>query len=104
MRKTPPNGQNKEQKDERKTERKQEAKAKELLASLPRRRSQYCGVFMTRRETLASQHEPFGDAFYFGTECVSPRFKDDAARREASGASNATYQSTLQAFDDVQKQ
>ncbi|QPH16465.1 hypothetical protein C2857_001122 [Epichloe festucae Fl1] len=61
-------------------------------------------VFMTRRDTLASQHEPFGDAFYFGPECVSPRFKDDPARREASGVSGATYKNTLQALDDVQKQ
>ncbi|KAG5916386.1 hypothetical protein E4U42_007679 [Claviceps africana] len=61
-------------------------------------------VFMTRRDILASQHEPFGDAFYFGPECVSPRFKNDAARREASGVSDATYKNTLQAFEDVQNQ
>lgn len=59
---------------------------------------------MTRRDEIASQHEPFGDAFYFGPECMSPRFKDDPARRAASGVSDATYKSTLDGFEEVSKQ
>ncbi|KAK2592522.1 hypothetical protein QQS21_009767 [Conoideocrella luteorostrata] len=61
-------------------------------------------VFMTRRDELASQHEPFGDAFYFGSEFVSPRFKDDPVRREASGVSIATYRNTLETFEEIQRQ
>jgi hypothetical protein len=59
---------------------------------------------MTRRDELVSQHEPFGDAYYFGPECVSDRFKDDPARREASGVSGATFKNTLEGFDDLAKQ
>ncbi|KAF5138618.1 hypothetical protein E5D57_002404 [Metarhizium anisopliae] len=61
-------------------------------------------VFMTRRDELASQHEPFGDAYYFGPECVSERFKDDPARREESGVSDATFKSVLEGFDEVARQ
>ena len=59
---------------------------------------------MTRRDQLASQHEPFGDAFYFGPECVSPRFKDDVERREASGVSDVTYGNTFEKFDKVEQE
>ncbi|OAQ68133.1 Zn-dependent alcohol dehydrogenases (ISS) [Pochonia chlamydosporia 170] len=61
-------------------------------------------VFMTRRDELASQHEPFGDAYYFGPECVSERFKDDPARREESGVSGATFKNTFEGFDEVARQ
>jgi hypothetical protein len=50
---------------------------------------------MTRRDTLESVHEPFGDAFYFGPEYLSDRFDSDAAAREASGSSNKTYKTIL---------
>lgn len=47
---------------------------------------------MTRHDTLNCVHEPFGDAFYFGLERLSPRFEDDVKTREESGFSNATFQ------------
>jgi hypothetical protein len=46
---------------------------------------------MTRRETLNTIHEPFGDAFYYGPERLSPRFEDDVKTREESGFSDATF-------------
>jgi hypothetical protein len=55
---------------------------------------------MTRRDTLECVHEPFGDAFYFGPERLSTRFEDDFEGREASGFSNATFQTV---FDDIEK-
>lgn len=50
---------------------------------------------MTRRDILESVHEPFGDAFYYGPEFLSDRFRDDAAGREASGFSHKTYKDVL---------
>jgi hypothetical protein len=55
---------------------------------------------MTRRDTLNCVHEPFGDAFYFGPERLSPRFEDDVEAREKSGLSNATFQTI---FDNIEK-
>lgn len=52
-------------------------------------------VFMTRRDILEIIHEPFGDAFYFGPEFLSDRFKDGAATREASTFSKITYKDIL---------
>lgn len=59
---------------------------------------------MTRRDKLASQHEPFGDAYYFGPERVSQRFKDDEAHCAASGVGDATFKNTLEGFDEVERQ
>ena len=56
---------------------------------------------MTRRDTLSCIHEPFGEAFYFGPERLSPRFEDDREAREESGFSNATFQTI---FDDIERQ
>ncbi|POR39136.1 Uncharacterized protein TPAR_00664 [Tolypocladium paradoxum] len=61
-------------------------------------------VFMTRRDVLDSQHEPFGDAFYFGPEFLSDRFRHDEAARKASAESHQTYRSILDHFGDVEKQ
>ncbi|KAF4974902.1 hypothetical protein FZEAL_8232 [Fusarium zealandicum] len=52
-------------------------------------------VFMTRRDILESVHEPFGDAFYYGPEFLSDRFRDEAAQREQSGFSQKTYNDIL---------
>ncbi|KAI9167409.1 Branched-chain-amino-acid aminotransferase-like protein [Paramyrothecium foliicola] len=60
-------------------------------------------VFMTRRDTLESVHEPFGDAFYFGPEFLSDRFRDDAAARQASGSSAKTYKDILNQVLDAGK-
>jgi hypothetical protein len=59
---------------------------------------------MTRRDTLQCIHEPFGDAFYYGPELMSERFKDDAAAREASGLSHRTYKNTLDEFQEAQQE
>lgn len=59
---------------------------------------------MTRRDVLESQHEPFADAYYFGPEFLSNRFRDDAATRQASPGSHQTYKSVLEDFDQVEKQ
>ena len=61
-------------------------------------------VFMTRRDILESIHEPFGDAFYFGPEFLSDRFRDDAATREASGYSQKTYKDILDSIMEAKKE
>jgi hypothetical protein len=54
---------------------------------------------MTRRDTLACVHEPFGDAFYYGQERLSERFKDDVRTREESGHANSTFKTIFESFD-----
>ncbi|KAJ6444708.1 dynamin family protein [Purpureocillium lavendulum] len=61
-------------------------------------------VFMTRRDVLDSQHEPFGDAFYYGPEFLSDRYRDDQATRAAHPNAHETYKSILDHFDEVEKQ
>ncbi|ODA82602.1 hypothetical protein RJ55_01109 [Drechmeria coniospora] len=61
-------------------------------------------VFMTRRDVLESQHEPFGDAFYFGPEFLGTRFKDDPAARAVAPELQQTYKQVLHQFDEVEKQ
>ena len=56
-------------------------------------------VFMTRRDTLDCFHEPFGDAYYYGTERLSSRFEDDEKTRSESGFSNSTFQTILDRFE-----
>lgn len=55
---------------------------------------------MTRRDALQCVHEPFGDAFYYGPEHMSERYKNDAAGREASGLSKSTYDDILTHIED----
>ena len=55
---------------------------------------------MTRRDILESVQEPFGDAFYYGPEFMSDRFRDDAAGREASGFSKKTYKDILDEIEE----
>lgn len=61
-------------------------------------------VFMTRRDVLESVHEPFGDAFYYGPERLSERYRDDATAREASGCSGKTYKNIVDVIEDAGKE
>ncbi|OBS21031.1 hypothetical protein FPOA_07371 [Fusarium poae] len=60
-------------------------------------------VFMARRDILESVHEPFGDAFYYGPEILSDRFRNDTATREQSGFSHKTYKDVLNEVMDAGK-
>ncbi|KAL9586065.1 MAG: hypothetical protein Q9212_001155 [Teloschistes hypoglaucus] len=55
-------------------------------------------VFMTQRDTLQCFHEPFGDAFYYGSERLSTRYEHDQEARDRSGLSKSTYQAILDRF------
>lgn len=55
---------------------------------------------MTRRDTLLCEHEPFGDAYYYGPERLAKRFEDDEQARIDSGFSDSTYQTI---FDKINK-
>jgi hypothetical protein len=55
---------------------------------------------MTRRNTLQTVHEPFGDAYYFGPERLAERYEKDAKAREESGYADSTYRTI---FDRIQK-
>lgn len=55
---------------------------------------------MTRRDTLVCEHEPFGDAFYYGPERLSERFEKDPEAREQSGFSQTTYKDV---FDRIEQ-
>lgn len=48
-------------------------------------------VFMTRRDTLQTAHEPFGDAYYFGPERLADRYENDPKARAESGYADSTY-------------
>ncbi|KAK4176097.1 P-loop containing nucleoside triphosphate hydrolase protein [Triangularia setosa] len=62
-------------------------------------------VFMTRHDILHCVHEPFGDAFYYGPERLSERFKDDEEGRKKSGFSQITYKDVVdQIFDPTASQ
>ena len=50
---------------------------------------------MTRRNSLQTIHEPFGDAFYYGPERMGSRFEDDEQAREESGFANSTFKTIL---------
>ncbi|ESZ92991.1 hypothetical protein SBOR_6612 [Sclerotinia borealis F-4128] len=58
-------------------------------------------VFMTRDDVLACVHEPFGDAFYFGPERLSPRYENDEATRQESGFADSTFKTV---FDRIEKE
>ena len=61
-------------------------------------------VFMTREDTLACVHEPFGDAFYFGPERLSTRYENDEAARKASGFSESTFKTILERIERESKE
>ena len=47
---------------------------------------------MTRRDILNCLHEPFGDAFYFGPEKISPASQQwPPGRLEKTGRTHFTY-------------
>ena len=50
---------------------------------------------MTRRNSLQTIHEPFGDAFYYGPERMGSRFENDEQAREESGFSDSTFKTVL---------
>jgi len=50
---------------------------------------------MTRRDSIQTIHEPFGDAFYFGPERMGTRFEDDEEARVNSGYSESTFKTIL---------
>ena len=58
---------------------------------------------MARRDILESVHEPFGDAFYYGPELLSDRFRNDSVTREESGFSHKTYKDVLNEVMDAGK-
>lgn len=55
---------------------------------------------MTRRDTLVCEHEPFGDAFYYGPERLSQRFENDPDTREQSGFSETTYKDVFDRINE----
>jgi hypothetical protein len=59
---------------------------------------------MTRRDIMESVHEPFGDAFYYGPEFLSDRFRDDADQRERSGFADKTYKDIFDQVMDAGKE
>ncbi|PTB36448.1 uncharacterized protein TrAFT101_010333 [Trichoderma asperellum] len=61
-------------------------------------------VFMARRDILECAHEPFGDAFYFGPEFMSDRFRDDVATRQSSEYRDTTFKNVLERLEDAEKE
>ena len=55
---------------------------------------------MTRRNSLQTIHEPFGDAFYFGPERMGSRFENDEKTREESGFSDSTFKTVLDRIEN----
>lgn len=53
---------------------------------------------MTRRDTLQTVHEPFGDAFYFGPERLHDRYENNPEERKTSGFGDSTYRTI---FDNI---
>ena len=61
-------------------------------------------VFMTRRNLLTCFHEPFGDAFYYGPERISPAWmRWEADKIEKTGRAHYTYDFVLQSVLDAIK-
>jgi hypothetical protein len=61
-------------------------------------------VFMTRRDALTCVHEPFGDAFYFGTERLSERPEYDEKARQESGFANSSYKTIFARLEKESEQ
>lgn len=61
-------------------------------------------VFMTCRDILEIFHEPFGDAFYYGPEKISPaHLRWPTGKIEKSGRGHYTYNHVLQGILDAVK-
>ncbi|KXT07237.1 hypothetical protein AC578_2420 [Pseudocercospora eumusae] len=52
-------------------------------------------VFMTRRNSIQTIHEPFGDAFYYGPERLGTRFENDEEARQKSGFAESTFKTIM---------
>ena len=50
---------------------------------------------MTRRNSIQTIHEPFGDAFYYGPERMGTRFENDEEARKQSGFAESTFKTIL---------
>ena len=55
---------------------------------------------MTRRKSLQTIHEPFGDAFYYGPERMGSRFEDDEKARAESGFADSTFKTILDRIEN----
>jgi hypothetical protein len=76
------------------------------LIFLPSRLIQetYTQIFMTRRNLVTCFHEPFGDAFYFGPERISPAWlRWPADQIDKTGRAHYTYDYVLQTILDAIK-
>ena len=61
-------------------------------------------IFMTRRDLITCLHEPFGDAFYFGPEKISPAWlRWPADKIQKTGKAHYTYDYVLQIILDAIK-
>ncbi len=56
-------------------------------------------VFLTRPDALICEHEPFGDAFYYGPERLSERYENNEKARSDSGFSDSTYKTIVDKLD-----
>jgi hypothetical protein len=54
---------------------------------------------MTRRNSLQTIHEPFGDAYYYGPERMGARFENDEEAREKSGFADSKYKTIIDRID-----
>ena len=59
---------------------------------------------MTRRDTIKTEHEPFGDAYYFGPERLAERYAGDEAARNNSGFANITYKHVMDTINRGNKE
>ena len=50
---------------------------------------------MTRRNSIQTIHEPFGDAFYYGPERLGTRFENDEEARQKSGFAESTFKTIM---------
>lgn len=50
---------------------------------------------MTRRKSVQTIHEPFGDAYYYGPERMGTRFESDEKARSESGFSESTFKTIM---------
>jgi hypothetical protein len=61
---------------------------------------------MTCHNTITCVHEPFGEAWYFGPEHLSPRYTETEAEKmcHEAGHDNYTYRNVFDAMDARQAQ
>ncbi|KAI9783083.1 MAG: hypothetical protein M1839_004252 [Geoglossum umbratile] len=59
---------------------------------------------MTQTSQIRCIHEPFGDAFYFGTERLSDRYENDEKARRESGFADVTFGGVVKTILEAQKE